>query len=197
MRRAILIVISFSVISFYSTRNVQAIDGYLWTNLPPLCKTAFVLGWVEASNEAVESMPLFIVGVLRKDKEGEKPFEDWEQTEKYKKISERWAKRCGADLSEFGIDQVVKTINKIYEDQRVKKWGIQDIMELVGGRLREGWTEKDLDEVIGYKIKLRDVYKRMQENMSKKEGEKVNLYHEWKSLDDLPNALKALNKKYN
>ena len=159
MRRATLIVISFSVIFYHSTRIVQAIDGYLWTNLPPLSKTAFVLGWLGASNKVVESMPLFIVGVLWKDKEGEKPFEDWEQTEKYEKISKRWAKRYGADLSEFSIDQVVKTIDKIYEDQRVKKWGIQDIMELVGGRLREGWTEKDLDEVIGYSIKLRDVLK--------------------------------------
>ena len=58
-------------------------------------------------------------------------------------------------------DQIIETISNIYSDPRVKTWDISEVMPLVRGRLKGGWTEKDLDEVIAYKIKQKENWKLM------------------------------------
>ena len=81
----------------------------------------------------------------------------------------------------------------MYSDPRVKHWDIVDIMPLVRGRLKEGWTEKDLDEVIAYYIKYKErmkMFEAWEEESSKfpprsTKAEEINKEYE-KALSVMP-----------
>ena len=82
-------------------------------------------------------------------------------------------------------------IDKVYSDPRVKTWEIDDVMPLVMGRLKEGWTEKDLDEVIAFIIKEREFYKKDVNFKNESESQKwLKEYEELRSVE--PKVLKAL-----
>jgi hypothetical protein len=50
------------------------------------------------------------------------------------------------------MGQIHDEIQKIYSDPRTKNWSIDRVILMAKGRLGDGWTEKDLDEVIAREI---------------------------------------------
>ena len=101
------------------------------------------------------------------------------------------SKENGLEVEDLTLNQIVDTIDKMYSDPRVKTWEIREIMPLVTGRLKEGWTERDLDEVIAYLIKEREHVKKYRNYDSLSKSEKKKLEEEATSLVE-PKVLKAL-----
>ncbi|GEM_PF-5138384 len=151
--------------------GVNWMDGYTWVNQRAAVKTWFVAGWLQASVPVTISLPIDFCNALRESfienmaKEIEQRSMDPSEiirNEDCEKTIRNFSKAKGFDLLDDStkIEQIVEAIDKIYSDPRVKTWEIFDVMPLVRGRLKGGWTEKDLDDVIAYKIKSREIYKK-------------------------------------
>lgn len=154
-------------------------DGYDWVKWTNSIKVAFLRGW--SVGGVVAAKWVYVDTAFAKM--------NFEDLDKYKKIGEGVLKRRGFEFDDLTYRQVVDTIDKIYSDPRVKTWEIQEIMPLVRGRLKEGWTEKDLDEVIAYNIKFKEWGKKLEEKpkMDEKEKEEFKLL-----ISNEPKVLRAL-----
>jgi hypothetical protein len=87
--------------------------------------------------------------------------------------SERFENHCGIDYV-TPIDSIIETINQAYSDPRVRDWEITGIMPMVRGRLIEGWTLNDLDEVISYRIRMKEIDKKLESpNLSGEDKRKL------------------------
>lgn len=161
------------------------LDGYEWAEKPIIWKLGFTHGWVMAGLAMFSEMQFIHVPMgmnFISSKEYRTATEDERKKIeriifKVSKIPQGVLKGKGFELSSLTVGQVIDTIDKIYSDSRVKTWEIFEIMPLVRGRLKEGWTEKDLDEVIAYKIK----YYALTEKMKNYESRKVSESEEWKN----------------
>ena len=135
--------ICFLLFSF-STSSIAAgltINGYDWEKWNRKEKLLFVMGWAKCGEHASDSLA-FNVRKLNETKE-------------FINLTEENFKDEGVLFGGVTIGQVVDTVSKIYSDPRVKNMDITDIMPFVSGRLIQGWTEKELDEVIAIDIKLK------------------------------------------
>lgn len=172
------------------------VDGYEWASMRELERLGFVKGWLRASTAsfgAIMGLQLSLLNPTRT----KNPIQlvdchfkgCWEMA--FKAIEAE-----GLNLEDFTVGQIMDTISKIYSDPRVKKWEINRIMPIVYGRLKKGWTEKDIDEVIAFYIKLDDHSERSKNFSSKSETEQNRINDEHYSLwSSEPEVLKAL-KKY-
>jgi len=183
----------------------KALDAYEWAEMPRSLKFSFVKGWWHAGSVMFYEIPVAIRMSVISRKEWVIGTTDdeykkiWRIVNKIAKNSEGVLKEKGLELFDLTIGQIVDTIDKVYSDPRVKTWEIAEIMPLVRGRLKEGWTEKDLDEVIAYLIRDKEILKKMENYESRKQTES----EEWKksqwekfgeeirSLEE-PKVLKAL-----
>jgi hypothetical protein len=122
------------------------IDGYYWEKLDRGEKNSFIMGWAKCGKAASDHLMIYI------DKMNESIENVNSQIEVFKYE--------GILLSggvTFG--QVIDTIDKIYSDPRVKTMDITEVMPFVVGRLIQGWTESELDELIAINVKLKQCEK--------------------------------------
>lgn len=163
------------------------IDGYKWAEMNECEKLGFLKGWSYAANEVITYMPLIIPIAKRDFKIGEEGRS--ENVDKHQEIIDGFSKEWGLELGGLTFGQMRDSIKMVYSDPRVKTWEIEKIMPFVRGRLKGGWTEKDLDEVIAYYIKLQEVFEELRKSkkvISVDEAEKAGL--------PVPKLLRALRK---
>ena len=112
-------------------------------------KIGFVHGWIICGRAASYDL---IIYLGKNSKDLNKSIDDVNmQTEVFKDE--------GVLIGGVTSEQVSDTIDKIYSDARVIDMDIEKIMPLVIGRLIQGWTEKELDEVIAFNVKLKQCEK--------------------------------------
>lgn len=124
-------------------------DGYQWDRGTELWKVGFVTGWI-IGGERVRGLSGVIYESENQLSERVRLWPKWER------LAEGFSKQAGLELLGIPFIQIVRMVDKVYSDPRVKHWYIADIMPLVRGRLKEGWTERDLDQVIAYYIKYNE-----------------------------------------
>jgi len=125
------------------------LDGYQWDRRTELWKVGFVIGWLWGG-ENVMRFPFVLFDSENQLSESARLLPKWDR------LAEGFSKQAGLELYGIPFIQIIRMIDKVYSDPRVKHWNIGEIMPLVRGRLKEGWTEKDLDEVIAYYIKYNE-----------------------------------------
>jgi hypothetical protein len=174
------------------------VDGFYWNKQVSLWKLGFIEGWIDAGIVATEKIPsAFILSQLYDKKEGKitinrRPLDYIGKY--YYILVENTSKQEGLEFYDFTYGQIMETIDKVYSDPRLTKWEIKEIMPLVRGRLKEGWTERDLDEVIAFQIKLNEYIKKADDKgFQSKSQEQEYLNELWK---EEPKALKSLKIKY-
>ena len=135
-------------------------DGYYWEKLDRGNKMSFLMGWAKCGKAASDHLRIY--------------FDDLDQSLKDVNSQVQQFKDEGILLDvHVTIGQSIDTIDKIYSDPRVKTMDIADIMPLVVGRLIQGWTERELDELIAINVKLKQCEK--EKGMS---AEECNLLRE-------------------
>jgi hypothetical protein len=165
MRRIVFILVLCLVIQ--SAGIAEAIDGSTWASFNNSQKTGFVMGWISASNWVI---PKFLVA-LTGDKE---LFEQISRSgPSMGRIHEKFQKTEGLDFKGVTYIQIAEVVDQIYSDPRVKQWEIGEIMPIARGRLKEGWTEKDVDEVIAYQLKMNELTARWMRGANKSEMDKA------------------------
>jgi hypothetical protein len=83
-------------------------------------------------------------------------------------------------------------IDKIYSDPRTRQREIREIIILARGRLKEGWTERDLDAVIAYGVKYREWERKWGDSLSLGESDSMKKNKEFDSLKEkMPKVLKS------
>ena len=124
-----------------------SINGYEWQKYSNGMKIGFVNGWIVCGGAAYNNL---IIDLGKDSKDFNKSIDDVNrQMEVFK---DEGILIGGVTLT---LGQVTDTIDKIYSDARVMDMDIVKIMPLVSGRLIQGWTEKELDEVIAFNVKLK------------------------------------------
>jgi hypothetical protein len=165
MKRMIFALLLCLVIQ--SAEIVEAVDGFTWSSFNSSQKIGFVMGWVSASNWVI---PKFLVALT-----GDKELLD--QLSRFGpimgRINERFQKTEGIDFKGVTYIQIAEVVDQIYSDPRVKQWEIGEIMPIARGRLKEGWTEKDVDEVIAHQLKMNEFTARWMRGAGKSEMDKA------------------------
>jgi hypothetical protein len=147
-------------------------------------KLGYVEGWCNGSLAAFEAITSAIMEVeINAILWNKKPISI--DSKKYREIADGALREKGMELDYLSIVQITETTNKICSDPRVKYWWIKNVMPIVRGRLKEGWTDKDVDEVIAYYVKLY--------GLSSRKLTQNEWSEEYRSLElNKPKALKAL-----
>jgi hypothetical protein len=163
MKKALFVIICLLLLFPLSTGEAigqieeSKVDGYKWGSWNNSARVYFITGWLECGYVAGTSLCTFLYlaemsGIMISVQPGEKS-----SSSACGKITEDFLRDHGLALYGLTVGQIKDTIDKIYSDPRVKPWLISDIMPLVRGRLKDGWTEKDLNEVIAYVIKQKEL----------------------------------------
>jgi hypothetical protein len=145
-------ILAFSIMCFilFLQANCNAaegisINGYEWQKWSHEMKIGFVNGWVLCSKAASDNLMIY---PGKNSNDLNKSIDNVNsQIEVFKDE--------GVLIGGVTLGQVTDTIDKIYSDARVMDMEIIKIMPLVSGRLIQGWTEKELDEVIAFNVKLK------------------------------------------
>ena len=144
-------ILAFSIVCFilFLQANCNAagisVDGYEWQKWSHGIKIGFVNGWVLCGKAASDGLLIYMG---KNSKDLNKSIDDVNrQTESFKDE--------GILIGGVTLGQVTDTIDKIYSDARVMDMDTAKIMPLVSGRLIQGWTKKELDEVIAFNVKLK------------------------------------------
>jgi hypothetical protein len=144
MKKILLFILGvfFSLFLFARGNAAESlsINGYDWEKLSMGSKTLFVEGWAMCGKSAVDNLVI--------------DFNKWNESVEFMKLQEKSFKDAGVILSGVTIGQLTDIIDKIYSDPRVKNMDIIEVMPLVSGRLIQGWTEKELDEIIAINVRL-------------------------------------------
>ena len=193
MKRALFVIVCLLMLlplSIGQSAEKSVVDGYEWNIWNRSEKTGFAMGWVTSGKLLDHGLLVFILHI--RSEEWRKGLRKLEPAfPPPQNIVNSFLKEKGLDLSGVTFGQVVDVIDKVYSDPRVKTWEIDDVMPLVMGRLKEGWTEKDLDEVIAFIIKEREFYKKDVNFKNESESQKwLKEYEELRSVE--PKVLKAL-----
>lgn len=145
MKKKLLFILGICFLLFpFSTGNTAegvSINGYDWQNLSASSKTYFVLGWAKCGKHSLNNV------VFNSSK--------WNESIELMNLTQENFKDEGILLGGVTIGQIIDTVDKIYSDPRVKNMDITEVMPFVSGRLIQGWTEKELDEVIAINVKLK------------------------------------------
>jgi len=208
MRKIFVTFLIFTLFFIPCISNAE-IDGGDWSKMSSVAKRAFVLGWHNAGEEALDLI-VFINTVLVNEYDlfPKRPHDfssinsdsslNEEQKKSVKKVVEEviqdkkelflkmttpdyFRKNSGVGIYDINTDQVANCIDQIYSDPRVKHWKIRKIMPIVRGRLKEGWTLRDIDEVISYRIRESGLVEKLKsKNLSDEERDKAK--REFESL---------------
>lgn len=138
----LIFVVIFSIypLSTGITGEGFIIDGNEWETMSEGLKISFVSGWIKCGKAASDNLFFYV--------------NNWDESMKYLNLQNRVFKEQGISLAGVTVGQVLSTVNIMYSDPRLKIIDIQEIMPLVSGRLIQGWTERELDEVVSIKVKL-------------------------------------------
>ena len=147
MKRSFLIAFVF-ILSLYSffggISEGKELDGFEWARMNVLEKAYFIRGWIQGGMDLYLNVyfDTLLINFANVDPNLQKCVGITD------KISKGVLERNGNDIYDFTTIQIVETVDTIYSDARVKLWNISKIMPIVKGRLKGGWTVKDVDEVI-------------------------------------------------
>lgn len=171
----------------------KELDGFDWAEMNMLQKGYFISGWLAGGFAFWKGITLDTLAIRL----GITPWDRNPNLQKCAGITDEINKGVlegkGFDLYNVATIQIVETVDAIYSDARVKLWEISKIMPIVRGRLKGGWTEKDVDEVIAYYIKLNELSNKFEGVLSKSKVEQDKLSKEKMLLDaNEPKVLKAL-----
>lgn len=158
------------------------LNGTDWSIFSKDFKLGFIMGWVYAGDEGFINVE-FLHHVLSKvgpsAEQGLAKDDKWLLNNALTENSPEKFKKKGIKFDNVSFGQILETIDQIYSDPRVKLWGIAEIMPLVRGRLKGGWTTKELDEVISYQIKRKASWNRFRSgNLSDEERKKAFFEYE-------------------
>ena len=168
------------------------VDGYDWAQMSRERKLGFVMGWIKGGEVMTGEIPFAYITYFFFPKHSRKVITTGIPSyPTIKEIAEGASTEMGIELYDLAIGQIVDVIDKVFSDPRVKTWEIHEVMPLVRGRLKEGWTEKDLDGVIAYMIKEKDRLKKWVNFDSLSQSEREKLEKETRQLEE-PKVLKAL-----
>jgi|SRR5271157_5796481 len=166
-----ILVISIICLILFMRVNCNAVErlsinGYEWQKWSDWEKIGFVQGWIACGKSAFYDHLIIYVG---------KNMEDFNKSQEDAERQFAVFKDGGILIGGVTIGQIRDTIDKIYSDARVKTMDIAEIMPLVSGRLIQGWTEKELDEVIAFNVKLKqcEVTEKEQIIEAMKEGKTI------------------------
>ncbi|MDD4874245.1 MAG: hypothetical protein PHE15_04650 [Dehalococcoidales bacterium] len=123
-----------------------SINGYDWQKWSRGSKLAFVQGWAICGKSAYDNLILDL--------------NKWDESFNFLKLQEEGFKDAGILLGGVTIGQIIDTIDKIYSDPRVTTMDISAIMPFVSGRLIQGWSEKELDEITAIYVRLNQCEKK-------------------------------------
>jgi len=153
--------------------KVFGIHGYEWEKQTYSFKLGYLSAWRDGLKKSILIAKNIALDYIEKDMKEDKELARLDKisrliemsrryrmvTEKMDHIIQRHLRENGFDLEFIDNEQIIKTIDQMYIDQRVKKWEVSTVMLLVWGKLKGGWTEKDLEEVISYENKKDDFYR--------------------------------------
>jgi len=140
------------------------ISYYEWSVAPAAQKVGIVEGWLYAAglfynfkNELQTALEKNII--LYKPIQNEKEVKATTELFKYTCDCEYmgFMQTSGLELFQVTVGQIIGVIDEIYNDPRVRNWEIHEIFPLVRGRLKEGWSKDDLDDVISYLLKEKNL----------------------------------------
>jgi|GEM_PF-3335507 len=169
MKSSIAIVLFFiAILPSYSQENYLKIDGYKWDTMSEGMKIGFVQGWIYAYSALGDLAPNYYYALLlytgiKKEITGV-PVTDklseylGELSDVFRCASYTFVHKKGVGFVNITVGQISSAIDEIYKDPRVKNWEIDEIMPLVRGRLKEGWTSNELDNVISFLIKEKNLF---------------------------------------
>ncbi len=158
--------------------SISELNGYEWEVLGRSEKLYFLVGWTTGSMVArVGVAEAFLFTKSEKEYSRDKS------------VILDVSRVKGLEFDGLAPAQVIETIDKIYTDSRVKLWQIENIMPIARGRLKEGWTEKEIDEVISYHIKYNEWKKKFDESIKTSSG--ISQGH-FQNEPEKPKVLKAL-----
>jgi len=159
-------------------------DGYEWASMNRDFKLGFAFGWMRAGGIGYDIHSSFIFrSFIPRMGECGKQFALIFRSEIPNVIKE-YFEDCGLEFFNVTNGQIVDTIDQIYSDPRVKQWDIEEVMPLVRGRLKGGWTKTDLDEVIAYKIKENSFWREIEERERTGKGKiDVNIIEQREMLE--------------
>lgn len=168
-------------------KKEYVLDGYEWANFTAFEKIGFVKGWIAGGTAAFgalfnASFAMEHSGLLNRET-------FYQRLE----IIDSAMKENGVELDFITFGQIVETIDSIYSDPRVKQWEILKIMPIVRGRLKVGWTQKDVDEVIAYYVKYNEWKKKFENFSTMNEIQRKKVLEEDRSIESSkPKVLKVL-----
>lgn len=185
------ILVAFSLFLLFSTYSMAwaverfKFDGYKWNQMDRLLKLGFVMGWCLAGEHAIT-----VMGLLR-GPGLDIVMKEYERAQNFSIV-------MGLSFGGLMGSQLVDTVDKLYSDPRLKIWEIHEIMPLVRGRLIEGWTEKDLDEIIAFEIRHKILADKVTQACK---SDKLQCDQAGKEFLDhynryMPEALKVFNNRY-
>jgi hypothetical protein len=133
-------------------------DGYNWVELSSNAKVSMCLGVALGITEAHDWIRYKEV----KGKAFENPADAERGLNEAGIVADRFLEEKGFDVfSTSTIGQIVETIDKLYSDPRIRLWKVLELMPIVQGRLKNGWTQQDVDEVIAYSIRVKEFWPKM------------------------------------
>ncbi|HXN07356.1 MAG TPA: hypothetical protein VN944_09870 [Nitrospiria bacterium] len=128
-----------------------SMNGNDWQALPESSKIYFVMGWMMSGGKATDNL---MINLGR-----------WDESTKEVENQTQVFREAGIVLQGVSVGQIIKTIDGLYSDPRLMTMDITKIMPFVSGRLIQGWTLKQLDEIVAIEVKLDrcDKTKKMEE----------------------------------
>jgi hypothetical protein len=193
MKKGILLVICLlllSPLSISESSEDWVVDGYKWSKMPRMWKFGYIEGWLESGRVVMQLPSEFFEYFIRKDHY--QKYENIGGNLVFNRIIHHFLKLRGFELYFLTADQTVDMIDKIYSDPRTEQWEIRGVMPLARGMLKEGWTEKDLNEVIAYCVKFREWERRWGDSLSLGESDMKKKIKEFDSLrKKVPKVLKS------
>ena len=155
--KRITIIVFCLVLWSLANADEGKLDGYRWSE----GSFSYKLGLVRGMYLGVNAGANWIEFEQIKGKVYKNSTEAAKGKEEAEMKAKRFKEEKGFDLEEITYGQMINTIDEVYFDERVKNWSVIEVMPLVQGRLKKGWTKQDLDEVVAYKIRVNYLWDRL------------------------------------
>ena len=194
MKKTLLVIICLLLLyplSIGESSEDWIVDGYKWAKMPRSWKVGFIDGWLEGGRVVLQQLEgdfyhYFIM------KGHYQEYKNIGGSLTFNRLVQRFLKQRGFELYFLSIGQIVDMIDKIYSDPRTRQREIREIIILARGRLKEGWTERDLDAVIAYGVKYREWERKWGDSLSLGESDSMKKNKEFDSLKEkMPKVLKS------
>ncbi len=167
MKKTLLIALCFFFLLYpllngYSEQKERygfGLKCYEFASMGMFQKLGYVQGWSDGGVVAFDAISNAVSDIEFDAIWNKKPTSI--DSKKHLEIAMGALKEKGIDFDYVSAVQIAETTDKICSDPRVKHWWMNEVMPIVRGRLKEGWTDKDVDEVIAYHIKRNELNRRV------------------------------------